>query len=85
MFIAVGPHETTQAVCSVEGNWIGGFQSMLSVGATCVNEIAVVGADSHNCLFQDGSIAHGFALPNPTGKVNDKREERRPVLLLWWA
>ena len=76
MFIAVGPHEIARAVCSVEGNWIGGggFPSMLRGGAPCVNEIDVVGADSHSCLFKDGSVAYGFALPNPTEKVNDKQE-----------
>lgn len=37
--------------------------------------------DSHSCLFQERSIAHGLALHNPTKRVNDKREERGPALL----
>lgn len=56
-------------------------QSTARTGPPVLMRFLQLTPDSHFCLFHTRSIAYGLAVQNPTEKVNDKREEKRPALI----
>lgn len=71
--------KTTPAICSEEGNWIGGLRGagLLPAIMRLLWLELQLPPDSQSCLFRAKSRAYGVALPNPTERsvTNDGRRE----------